>query len=194
MNRVKVAGRAGKFNICFRDTVLSSHAGLVLVKEFAEQIGISKIVDEELEVKSRERGYPESESVMSLVYSLIVGGQCLTDLEVLRGDSGTQSLLGVDSIIAPTTAGEFLRKFDIGDIWDLNRVNTRLQQQVRTKQKSKVCTIDIDSSIYEQASKRKEGSEKAYNGTIGYHPLFAFWEEEGNSYSLTLSEVGLSHL
>ena len=37
----------------------------------------------------------------------------------------------------------------------------------------------MDSSIYEQASAQKQSSTKAYNGEVGYHPLFAFWEEEG---------------
>lgn len=179
MNKGTVIGKAGKFNISFRDDILSSHSGLVLIKEFAERLGINQILDAELKVKSRERGYPESESIMSLVYNMIVGGECLSDLNVLRGDQGTQQLLGLESIIAPTTAGEFLRKFDIGDIWDLARVSDRLQQAIRPKQRSQVCTMDLDSSIYEQASTKKEGSEKAYNGEIGYHPMFAFWEEEG---------------
>jgi len=179
VNRGKIIGKAGKFNISFRDDVLSSYSGMVLIKEFANRLGIDQILDEELKVKSRERGYSESESIMGLVYNLIVGGECLSDLNVLRGDEGTQQLIGLDSIIAPTTAGEFLRKFDIGDIWDLVRVSDRLQQAVRPKQRSKVCTMDLDSSIYEQASTKKEGSEKAYNGEIGYHPMFAFWEEAG---------------
>jgi hypothetical protein len=174
-----VIGRAGKYNICFREDVLSSHSGLLLVKEFAEKLGISEILDEELKVKSRERGFSESASIMALVYNLIAGGECLSDLNVLRGDSGTLKLLDVESLIAPTTAGEFVRKFDIGDIHDLNRAISQLQQRIRSKQKAKVCTIDLDSSIYEQASHRKEGSTKAYNGEIGYHPLLAFWEEEG---------------
>ena len=37
----------------------------------------------------------------------------------------------------------------------------------------------MDSSIYERASTHKEGSTKAYNGEVGYHPLLAFWAEEG---------------
>jgi len=179
VNKGKVIGKAGKFNICFRNDQLSSHAGMILIKEFAEQIGVEKIIEEELAVKSRERGYSEGESVMGLAYNMIIGGECLSDLNVLRGDKGTEELLGVESIIAPTTAGEYLRKFDIGDILDLSRANDRLQQQVRAKQKSRVCTMDIDSSVYEQASNKKEGSNKAYNGEIGYHPMFAFWEEEG---------------
>ena len=79
----------------------------------------------------------------------------------------------------PTTAGEFLRKFDIGDVHDLQRLHLRLQERVRPLQPSTTCTIDLDSSIYEQASTHKEGSTKAYNGEVGYHPLLAFWAEEG---------------
>jgi hypothetical protein len=108
-----------------------------------------------------------------------LGGEHLRDLEMLRGDSGTQELLGAETILAPTTAGEFLRKFDLGDVRDLQRVHQRLQQQVRPHQPATICTIDLDSSIYEQASSHKEGSTKAYNGEVGYHPLFAFWAEEG---------------
>jgi hypothetical protein len=179
VNTGKVIGKVGKFNVSFREDKLSSHAGMVLIKEFSERLGVEKIIDEEMKVKERERGYSEGESVMGLVYNMIIGGSCLSDLNVLRGDQGTQELLGVESLIAPTTAGEFVRKFDIGDILDLSRTNDRLQQQVRPQQKSKVCTMDMDSSIFEQGSNKKEGSNKAYNGEIGYHPMFAFWEEEG---------------
>src|SRR5206468_12650042 len=82
-------------------------------------------------------------------------------------------------VLGAAPAGEVLRKFDIGDVQDWQRVLLRLQQRVRPQQRSTTCTIDLDSSIYEQASRRKEGSAKAYNGEVGYHPLFAFWAEEG---------------
>jgi hypothetical protein len=152
---------------------------MVLVKEFADQLGVSSIIDEELKVKERRRGYSEAEAVMGLVYNLVAGGDTLSDLEVLRGDPGTRRLIGLNQIIAPTTAGEHLRKFASGDIRDLQRMNLRLQHQVRVLQQSNTCTMDLDSSIYEQASAKKEGSTKAYNGEVGYHPLFSFWDETG---------------
>jgi hypothetical protein len=172
-------GKVGKFNICFRPQRLTSHAGVVLLQDFAQRLGVAQVLDDELQVKTRERGYPESEAVGSLVYNTILGGTCLSDLEVLRGDPGTQELLGAGGILAPTTAGEFLRKCDLGDVGDLQRVNLRLQARVRPHQTATTCTIDLDSSIYEQVSTHKEGSTKAYNGEVGYHPLFAFWAEEG---------------
>lgn len=186
MSRASIVGKVGKFNVCFEEVHLSSHAGLVLVQAFAEKLGVAQVLDEDVRVKQRARGYPESAAIMSLVHNTVVGGDCLTDLEVLRGDAGTQTLLGVEAVLAPTTAGEFLRKFDIGDIADLRRANKRLQARLRPHQTAGSCTLDLDSSVYEQASKRKQGATKAYNGEIGYHPLFAFWEEEG--------ELVFSHL
>ena len=123
MSSSNVIGRVGKFNISFRDTTLSSHAGLVLVKEFASALAVPQIINSELSVKTRRRGYSEAEAVMGMVYNLVAGGEHLSDLEVLRGDPGTKELLGVEEIIAPQTAGEHLRKFTIGDLRDLQRSN-----------------------------------------------------------------------
>ena len=179
MSRGNAIGRVGKFNISTRREVFSNRSGMVLIKEFADQLGVASIINEELKVKKRQRGYTEAEAVMGLVYNLMAGGDTLSDLEVLRGDPGTRQLIGLDQIIAPTTAGEHLRKFTIGALRDLQRTNLRLQHRVRAQQQSETCTIDLDSSIYEQASEKKEGSTKAYNGEVGYHPLFAFWDETG---------------
>jgi Transposase DDE domain group 1 len=179
VNKQKVIGKVGKFNIGFRPEQLTSHAGTVLVHDFAQRVGVAELLDQELHVKRRKRGYEESEAIKGLIYNMIVGGEHLSDLDVLRGDPGTQELVDAEGILAPTTAGEFLRKFDMGDVQDLQRVHLRLQERVRPHQASTTCTIDLDSSIYEQCSTTKEGSTKAYNGEVGYHPLLAFWAEEG---------------
>jgi hypothetical protein len=186
VSTANLLGRIGFFNVITRSDCFSSHAGMLLVKQFVDQLGVASIINDELHVKQRQRGYAEADAVIGLVYNLVLGGQHLTDLDVLRGDPGTKKLIDVESLIAATTAGEHLRKFSIGDIYDLVRVNHRLQQRIRPQQQQKTCTLDLDSSLYEQASEKKEGANKAYNGEIGYHPLFAFWEEEG--------ELVLSHL
>jgi hypothetical protein len=72
-----------------------------------------------------------------------------------------------------------LRKFDIGDVHDWQRVHLRLQPRVRAHPQAPTCPLALDSSISEQCSTAKEGSTKADNGEIGYPPLLAFWAEEG---------------
>jgi hypothetical protein len=186
VNTQKVVGKVGKFNLCVRKEQLTSHAGTVLLHDFAQRLGVERLREEELSVKTRKRGYGEGQAIGGLVYNLILGGEHLSDLDVLRGDPGTQEVLEAETILAPTTAGEFLRKVAIGAVHDLQRVHRQLPQHVRPHQPATTCTIDLDSSISEQASSSKEGSTKAYNGEVGSHPLFAFWAEEG--------ELLLSHL
>src|ERR1043166_5116654 len=106
VNTQKVVGKVGKFNICFRQEQLTSHAGTVLLHDFAQRLGVARLLDEELKVKARERGYSEGQTIGGLVYNLILGGEHLSDLDVLRGDHGTQELVEVKSGLAPTAAGE----------------------------------------------------------------------------------------
>lgn len=179
MNNIKELGKVGNYNVVCKEINLSSHSGMILIKEFAQNLGIAQLIDNEIQVKKRERGYSESESILAIVWNLIMGGAHLSDLNVLRGDDGTRELLDLPQIIAPTTTGEFLRKFDIGDIHDMQRLMRMIAKQMRPHQTSDICTLDLDSSIYEQSSKRKQGSAKTYVGKQGYHPIFCFWAEEG---------------
>jgi DDE family transposase len=185
VTRPTVIGQAANFNICFQTTTLSSQAGVVLLKEFSDRLGVPLLL-QGLEVKQRARGYDEADSILGLCWNAILGGDCLLDLNVLRGDVGTQQLLGASSIIAPTTAGEFLRKFRIGEVTALRSILGAIAAQMRPLQQSDVVTMDFDASIYEQCSSRKQGSRKAYNGQIGYAPLFCFWAEEGELLSTHL--------
>jgi len=186
VNEENVINRVGKFNVEFGKHSLSSRSGMILIKDFIDRLAVAQTIDAEITFKQRQRGYSESQTLLGLIYNLMAGGDCLDDLEVLRGDAGTLQLLSVTKLLAPTTAGEALRKFDIGKIHDLHRLNGCLQQKVRAHQTADECTIDIDASVYEQRSKHKQGSTKAYNGEIGYHPIFAFWDEE--------AELLFSHL
>lgn len=158
---------------------LTAHAGAVLLRDFIGRMKLPELIDSHLSLKQRQRGYPESQNLLALCWNLILGGDSLRDLQVLRGDSGLCELLGVDSVLAPTSAGELLRKFTLREIYALEEILGRAAQWARPFQTSRAVTMDLDSSIYVQCSTRKEGSHKAYNGEIGYQPLFCFWAEEG---------------
>src|ERR687892_1695880 len=75
VNKQKVVGKVGKFNIGFRREQLTSHAGTVLLHDFAQRLGVARLPEEELRVKVRERGYGEGQASGGLVYNLILGGE-----------------------------------------------------------------------------------------------------------------------
>jgi hypothetical protein len=158
---------------------LTAHAGLVLLRDFIARLSLPELIDEQLQIKARQRGYPESQNVLALCWNLILGGDSLRDLDVLRGDAGLVQLLGVESVLAPTTAGEFLRQFELGAITKLQALLRGAAEVVRPWQLSQSVTMDLDASLYAQCSERKDGSRMNYKGEVGYYPLFCFWAEEG---------------
>ena len=73
MNTQKVVGKLGKFNFWLCSERLTSHAGVVLLHDFAQRLGVAQMMDEELRVKARERGYGEGEAIGGLLYNTILG-------------------------------------------------------------------------------------------------------------------------
>ena len=65
MNDTTLLGKVGKFHIAFRPAKLASHAGVVLLKDFATRIGIEQELDAEVHVKKRERGFTESQFILA---------------------------------------------------------------------------------------------------------------------------------
>jgi hypothetical protein len=183
VNDETVVGKVGKFNIAFRPRLQSSHAGAVLMQQLIKQLGVATILDQEIKVKERESGFSESVYLLAIVWNLILGGECVDDLNVLRGDPGTLRLIEMERLPTPRATGKFLRRFQIGDVRDLQRalrlIQERAHRQVLKWLPVATCTIDLDSSIFEQWAKKREGVKRAYNGERGYAPLFAFWAEVG---------------
>jgi hypothetical protein len=52
VSKRSIAGKVGKFNVCFREVTSSNQAGLILLDEPANQSGMADVLDEELHVKS----------------------------------------------------------------------------------------------------------------------------------------------
>jgi hypothetical protein len=59
VNRHKAVGKVGKFNLCFRPERLTSPAGVLLLHDFAQRLGMAQRLDVALAVKARQRGYSE---------------------------------------------------------------------------------------------------------------------------------------
>jgi hypothetical protein len=60
-----IVGKAAQFNICFRAISLTAHAGIVLLCDFAERLGIAELLDPHALVNLRERGCPEAVNCFS---------------------------------------------------------------------------------------------------------------------------------
>jgi hypothetical protein len=157
---------------------LTVQTGLSLFYAMAESLGIPKILDQEVKVKKRERGYPESEHILALAANAFLGGDYLDDLEALREDVGIQKAIGRTDIPDPTTAGDFCRRFSLGHILQMNKAFGVIYQEVY-KRRAPITewTLDVDAQIHEVYGQKKEGAAKSYNGIYSLQPMYGFVHE-----------------
>jgi hypothetical protein len=118
--------------------------------------------------------YWESDHVLNIAYNVLTGGTCLEDIERLRNDETYMNGLDAERIPDPTTAGDFLRRFDETWIVALQETINKTRAKVWTLQDSsfrKEAVIDVDGTIAGTTGECKEGMDIAYNGIWGYAPL-----------------------
>lgn len=162
------------FKLDFTSRSVSSFSGLSLVALVGERLGVWDDVGRLVCLKERRRGHTASEAVMDMALLMAAGGECLDDLEMLRGDAALRKLLGRERFLAPTTAGQTLRRFAPEELEALGEVNRRLVGKVARRCSLDVATVDVDSTVIEAD---KQECERAYTGERGYNPLFGFWAE-----------------
>lgn len=157
---------------------LTVHTGLSLFYAMAETLKIPKSLDDHVQVKQRDSGYPESEHILALAANAFVGGDFLDDLEALREDDAIKMAIGRKEIPDPTTAGDFCRRFKLGHILQINKAFAEIEHEVYKKRKDvSDLTIDVDAKVHEVYGKKKQGAAKAYNGVYSLQPMYAFADE-----------------
>lgn len=177
--KVKLAGRSALVQIAPSTQQLTAHAGLVLVRELAGSLGVAELLDQ-VTVKKRARGYSPAQQVMALCETLIVGGECLDDVALLRADAAQEQLRG-HSLPDPTTLGRFLASFNLGHLRQLDRALDELFARVHPLLGRERVTLDLDATLVEHHGPvgSRQGTRGTYTGKIAWHPLLCFVGETG---------------
>lgn len=177
--KVKVAGRSALVQIAASSQQITALAGLVLVRELSDRLGVSELLDR-VTVKKRRRGYSPGQAILALCETLIAGGECLDDVALLRADSA-QELLRGHGLPEPTTLGRFLRRFSLGHIGQFNRALDELFARVNPLVGRETVTLDLDASYIEHHGPvgSRQGTRGTYTGKVAWHPLLCFVGETG---------------
>jgi hypothetical protein len=177
--KVTVTERSALVQIAPSRQRITAHAGLVLVRELADRLGVGEVLDR-VTVKKRRRGYSPAQAILALCETLIAGGECLDDVAVLRADSA-QELLRGHGLPEPTTLGRFLRRFTLGHLGQLNRALDELFGRVHPLLQRETVTLDLDASYVEHHGPvgSRQGTRGVYTGKVAWHPLLCFVGETG---------------
>ncbi len=138
------------------------------------KLGLDQAINQNVVLLKVHVPYWESDHVLNIAYNVLTGGTCLEDIERLRNDETYMNALGADRIPDPTTAGDFLRRFDEDWIFGLQETFNETRRKVWSLQDAsfrKEGIIDVDGTVAETTGQCKEGMDIAYNGIWGYAPL-----------------------
>jgi hypothetical protein len=140
----------------------------------ARKSGLIGDIDGRLHLLKRHLPYHESDHVLNIAFNILAGGHRLEHLELRRNDEVYLNALGAVRIPDPTTAGDFCRRFGLGDVLDLMDAINEARLRVWRQQPEGFfdeAVIDADGTIVGTDAACKQGVDLAYNGTWGYHPL-----------------------
>ena len=148
--------------------------GIGALHKLVCKLGLDAAINRNVVLLKTHVPYWESDHVLTIGYNVLTGGTCLEDIERLRNDETYMNALGADRIPDPTTAGDFLRRFDEDSIFRLQETFNDTRRKVWGLQDAafrKEAIIDVDGTIAETTGERKEGMDIAYNGKWGFAPL-----------------------
>ena len=148
--------------------------GIGAIHKFVCKLGLDSAINENLVLLKCHVPYWESDHVLNIAYNVLTGGTCLEDIERLRNDETYMNALGAERVPDPTTAGDFLRRFDEDWIFALQETINEARKKVWALQDDsfrKEAIIDVDGTVAGTTGECKEGMDIAYNGIWGYAPL-----------------------
>ena len=162
-------------SVMFDDDHCVANAGLALAGLLSEKLGLESLCDETISIAP----FPGRRAA-TLVHSLVVGGTCIDDADVLR--SGSTASVLPHRVMAPSTLGTFLRSFSFGHVRQLDAVAEQLLRRawsLGAGPGDAPMTIDLDSTIVEVHGSSKQGAGYGYTKVLGYHPVLATRADAG---------------
>ncbi len=157
--------------------MITAHAGLALLGEFAIGIGLLEALDRSMPGPGSGVGYAVSEHVLPLMLMLNGGGRSLEDLRQIRADQGLREVLELRRVPSADATGDWLRTSAAkGGLEGLAKVNRRVLKRGLKADGIKGYTLDIDATGIEA---QKQSAKMTYKGYRGYMPMVGHLAESG---------------
>jgi hypothetical protein len=172
--------------VVFDDRRAVSDAGIVLVATLAARLGIAALAGRFVRLGERVGAANVGRKVMTLLFAMVLGADCIDDCDVLR--SGRLSAL-LGKVAAPSTLGTFLRAFSFGHVRQLDRLLAETLMRAWRAGAGPGAgrlVVDVDSFIGELYGRAKQGAAFGYTRRRGYHPLLATRADRGEVLHIRL--------
>lgn len=171
-----------KLKVKFGSTSLTHYGGVYLLHRFFSRLRLRKLLTREARFLQRNNRYSVGETLLALLYPMILGLERIETAQLLRQNGVFQYLTGLPSYPEATTLRRFLLRVAPVALPRLRALHDRLLHRmiVRPQAPSRLI-FDVDSTVlvvYGHQEQARIGYNPIKRGRPSYHPLLCF---EGQS-------------
>ncbi len=162
--------------------------GVAAIHHMVQRLGLDRSINAAIDLLKQHKPYLDSDHVLNMTYNILAGGICLDDIDLLRNDEMYLDSIGAQRIPDPTTAGDYLRRFQEQDIVNLmeaiNAIRPKLWDARLSFQQRAQAVIDMDGTLVPLGGKCKEGADMSYACGFSYHPSLVSLANTGEALYL----------
>ncbi len=162
---------------------VAAHVGLHALGRYADAIGLGAALSARIPATGER--FPLHDRGKVLVHAMLTlagGGDACADVEVLRAQPALFGSVSSDSTLYRTYRQ--LGPATLARLWDaIGEVRAKVWARVDT---GLPVVLDIDASLVEIHSEHKDGTGPTYKGGFGFHPMFCFADNTGETLAAML--------
>ena len=167
-----------KIGFSFDGYGLSHFGGMWLIQTFCKNISLRRLIQRHVIIEQRDSDYHSSESILALLYAIIMGLQRINKTDILQYNGAFLLMLGLSKFPDQSTLRRFLGRLQPQDIRQLVRLHDSLRTQLFSLPRKRYSlTFDIDSivvTLYGQQQNARIGYNPKKRGRRSYHPILCF--------------------
>lgn len=164
-----------KLRYSFTGKNLTHFGGFFLIQHFFQRLHLRHLLARSVRFRQRNNRYTPAESILALLYPVLVGLGRIDASGVLKRNGVFRYLTGLQKYPDATTMRRFLVRFGTTGLVSFLRLHDALRRHMLGSQNSVV--LDLDTTVLTVYG-RQEGARIGYNpkkrGRPSYHPLLCF--------------------
>ncbi len=155
---------------------LSSDAGLLLIKEFAEKVGLVKLVYRLFKTNDTAvyRIHIDPENLLQMIYQIIAAyfeDDCADELTV---DPVFTTILGKPALASQPTISRFFSRMDATTLEQFDTIGKLMRDTVYSIKQPEHMLFDLDSTLLNTYGSQEGEAFNYHYQAHGYHPLLCF--------------------
>lgn len=155
---------------------LSSDAGLLLIKEFVNKLGIDRLFSRSFKTNDPAsfRYHSDKENLLQMIYMFIAGYFEDAASDELTNDPVFKALLDKDALASQPTVSRFFNRMDEDTLNQFLSIGRMLRKKIYRIQMPEAIVLDLDSTLLDAYGKQEGRAFNFHYHSNGYHPLVCY--------------------